>query len=103
MTLVGFHHRFQDILTPLVHVVLGTDADGLDGLLRTDDMFEGVPEFLRQLAMGDKHQSDHQQSLQFPNSNGRRIPQRSNYVHRWGRHHVNEKAECKPKMADFSF
>nr|CAI0340169.1 conserved hypothetical protein [Rhizobiaceae bacterium] len=72
MALVGLHHRFQDILAALVHVVLGADADGLDRLLRTNDMFKGVPEFLRKLAMGDKHQSDHQQSLQFPNSNGRR-------------------------------
>ncbi|GMB83336.1 hypothetical protein NN6n1_41190 [Shinella zoogloeoides] len=73
MALVGPVDGLQDVLAALVHVVLRADADRLYGLLRTDNMFKGMTEFLRQLAMGDKHQSDHQQSLQFPDTNGRPI------------------------------
>src|SRR5690606_34718232 len=40
--------------------VVRADGDGLDVFLRADDMLNRVSKFLSQLAMGDKHKSDHE-------------------------------------------
>ncbi len=52
-------HRVQDILTSLIHVVFGANADGFDVLLRPYHMLQRMSELISQLAMRDKHKSDH--------------------------------------------
>ena len=58
-TVIGAHHGFEDVLPTLIHIVFGTDRNGFDQFLRTDDMLDRMPELFSQLAMGDKHHSDH--------------------------------------------
>ena len=46
-------------LAALLHVVVGADRNGLEILLRADDMFDGVAELRGQLTVRHKHESDH--------------------------------------------
>ena len=49
----------DDVAAALLHVVVGADRDGLEILLRPDDMLHGVAEFFGQLTVRHKHESDH--------------------------------------------
>jgi hypothetical protein len=49
----------DNIQAPLVHIIFGSDADGFKCGLRPNHMLKGMPELFSELAMGDKHQSDH--------------------------------------------
>jgi hypothetical protein len=46
-------------MAALFHIVFRTYADGLKCGLRPNHMLKGMPELFSELAMGDKHQSDH--------------------------------------------
>jgi hypothetical protein len=59
MSVVCACDSLKNILPSLVHVVLGTNRDGLDEFLRTNDMLHRMPKLFSQLAMSDKHKSDH--------------------------------------------
>jgi hypothetical protein len=86
MAIVGTGNRFENILPPLIHVVLGADADRLDEFLRTDDMLDRMTKLFSQLAMRDKHKSDHDTTAPTAYANYKvgQISQCSNFVHRWG-------------------
>jgi hypothetical protein len=49
----------DNIVPPPVHVVFRADRDGFDEFLRTNDMLDGMTKLFSQLAMSDKHKSDH--------------------------------------------
>ena len=51
--------RLDDVLAPLLHVVVGADRHGLELVLGSDDMLDGMPELFGQLTVRDKHESDH--------------------------------------------
>jgi hypothetical protein len=59
MTIVGARNCLQNILPPLIHIVFGADTDRLDEFLRTDDVLDSMTKLFSQLAMSDKHKSDH--------------------------------------------
>ncbi len=97
---IGLFDGIEDILTPLIHVVLGAYADGLDSFLRTDDMLQSMPKLIRQLAMSDKHKSDHGYLCSNCICNSLMARYRNAAISStcWGRHLGKEKAKCKPKM-----
>ncbi|MNL34736.1 hypothetical protein D3C87_1567240 [compost metagenome] len=100
MALVDVSHGVEDILPTLIHVVLWADANGLDSFLRTDNMLERMSEFLSQLAMGDKHKSDHGSLFSDCTRNSLMVRYRNAAISStcWGGHLGKEKAKCKPKM-----
>ena len=51
--------RALDVAPPLLHVVVGADADRGDVALRADDVLHGRAQFLGQTAVGDEHKTDH--------------------------------------------
>ena len=59
MAFICAHDRVKNILPTLIHVVFRPDAHCFKPLLRPDDMFQGMTKFFSQLAMSDKHKSDH--------------------------------------------
>ncbi|MNL78623.1 hypothetical protein D3C87_2050580 [compost metagenome] len=59
MAVVGAHHRVEYVLAPLIHVVFGTNRNSFHEFLWSYDMFHSVMKLFSQLAMGDKHKSDH--------------------------------------------
>ena len=56
---IGARHRIDDVATALLHIVVGADRHGFKVLLRSDNMLDGVPEFLGQLTVRYEHESDH--------------------------------------------
>jgi hypothetical protein len=57
--IIGAGNRPNNVLPPLIHVVFRTDRDSLNEFLRTNDMLDCMPKLFSQLAMSDKHKSDH--------------------------------------------
>jgi hypothetical protein len=55
MSGVGAANGIENIIAALVHVVIGTDADGFNELLRPNNMFQGQPKLFRQPAMRYQH------------------------------------------------
>ncbi len=101
MAVVCAGHRFENVLPSLIHVVLRTDTDRFDEFLRTDDVLDRMTELFSQLAMSDKHKSDH--DITAPNGIRKRWPpyrNRSNHVHRWGHILADKKPKCKTKNTD---
>ncbi len=48
-------HGIDDVAAALLHIVVGADRNGLEILLRTDDMFHRVAEFFGQPTVRHKH------------------------------------------------
>ncbi|GES52600.1 hypothetical protein Rhsp01_51050 [Rhizobium sp. NBRC 114257] len=84
MPVVGTGNGLQNILPPLVHVVFGTNAYRFYELLRTNDMLDSMPKLFSQLAMSDKHKSNHDITAPIAYANRWPISQCSNVVHQWG-------------------
>jgi hypothetical protein len=98
VTIVGTRHRFENILPPLIHVVFGADADRFDEFLRTDDVFDRMTKLFSQLAMSDKHKSDH--DITAPSGVCKRWAQYRNaaIASTVGAHLGDEKPKCKTKI-----
>jgi hypothetical protein len=60
MAVICLAHGIDNVLPALVHVVFGADRYGFDEFLRSDDMLDCMTKLLSQLAMSDKHKSDHE-------------------------------------------
>ena len=54
-------HRFDDVLAALLDIVVGTDGDRFDLLLRTDDMLQRRAKFHGEPAVGNENKADHQE------------------------------------------
>ena len=59
MAIIRTRDRFENVLAALIHVIFGADGNGLDEFLRAYDVFHRVMKLFSQLAMSDKHKSDH--------------------------------------------
>ena len=54
---------FLHVVAAVLHIVIGTDADGIDVPLRAHHMFHGGSQFLGQTAVGDQDESDHRRAI----------------------------------------
>src|SRR5262249_60551775 len=52
-------YGLNEFRAPCLHIVLGSDGQRLELLLRPDDMLEGSSEFCSQPSMGDNDDADH--------------------------------------------
>jgi hypothetical protein len=59
MTIIGTQDGIENVLAALIHVIFGADGNGLDEFLWAYDMLHRVVKLFSQLAMRDKHKSDH--------------------------------------------
>ena len=63
-TVAGIHafDGFDDFVTALLDVIVGTDGDGLDLRLRPDHVFESGAELNGKPPVGDENEADHRSS-----------------------------------------
>jgi hypothetical protein len=59
MSVIGRRNGLQYVLASLIHIVFGTDRYSFYEFLRTNDMLDCMAKLFSQLAMSDKHKSDH--------------------------------------------
>ncbi|AUW45096.1 hypothetical protein CUJ84_Chr004794 [Rhizobium leguminosarum] len=97
MAIIGTGNGFQNVLPSLVHVVFGANTDRLDEFLRTDDVLDSMTKLFSQLAMSDKHKSDHDITAPIDANGGPNIAMQQ-LRPPVGAHLGYEKPKCKIKM-----
>ena len=59
LPLISFFYGRDNILTTLLHIIIGTDTNGFEIFLRADNMLNSMMKLFGQPSVRNKHESDH--------------------------------------------